>query len=310
MQRIQQTKHALGSTAYLTIVLEDNASPTEVFSSSWQEIDGFERQFSRFLTDSELSKFNLQAGSRQTVSQAFLRLLTSAKKMGELTDGLYNPLILPSLQRAGYKGSWPRPEIAVAKLDFEARNNAQWSEIEMGDNWAFIPENTALDFGGIGKGYLLDQLARNLKKMGVDNYWLSLGGDILCAGYDVNGDPWRVAIQHAKIEGRSVAAVKNAGKKLAVATSGITKRQGFSENGAWHHIIDPRSGKPAVTDLLTSSVCTDKATLADVAAKCLVIVGSHAAGQTMRKIGVTNAVLQLTHNAEISVEKVGTIWSA
>lgn len=310
MQRFQQTKHALGSAAYLTVVLEDDVSPDLLLHSLWEQINSFEQRFSRFLPTSELSTFNLAAGSKQAVSQDFLSLLVKVNEMGRRTEGFYNPFILPSLQRAGYKGSWPKPQTADTALNFESRSSAQWSDIEIGDTWARIPENTALDFGGIGKGYLLDLLAESLQEKAIDNYWLSLGGDVLCSGHDVTGGPWRIALQHARDEGKTVAAVKNVDGRLAVATSGITKRQGISERGTWHHIIDPRSGVPAKTDLLTATVSSDSATLADVAAKCLVIAGSKKAAETLRKLGEHNAILQIAQHNAVIVEKIGTVWSA
>jgi len=307
MRRFQQTRHALGSTAYLTIVLEDNDSPAEIFGVLWRQINAFEKQFSRFLVDSELSKFNAAAGNQQPISSAFRALLMTAKNNAESSGGLYNPCILPALQRAGYKGSWPQPHKAADKLVYEKRVVAKWQDIQIGDIWAMIPANTALDFGGIGKGYLLDKLAETLHTRQVINYWLSLGGDILCSGHDVTGDSWRIRIQNARTENTFVASVKNDEDRLATATSGITKRQGISETGPWHHIIDPRTGAPARTDILTATVCTNNATIADVAAKCLIIAGSDSAESVLSMLRVTSALLQKSDGTTI---KLGTIWLA
>ncbi|HSX15302.1 MAG TPA: FAD:protein FMN transferase [Candidatus Saccharimonadales bacterium] len=311
MRRYQQTKHALGSTAYMTIVLADDASPDQLFEALWQHIARFEQRFSRFLPDSELTAFNAAAGERQSVSPEFRELLVTARTMSEKTEGLYNPFILPALQRAGYKGSWPKPELADEKLNYEKRSEAAWSSIEIGDSWAAIPKNTALDFGGIGKGYLLDELSGLLQAQGVENYWLSLGGDILCAGLDEPGTPWKIAIQDALHEGVPIASATNGGKLLAVATSGVTKRKGVTKDGAWHHIMDPRTNRPAVTDVLTATVCGPSATETDVFAKCLAIVGSTRAGEFMKKIGQKDALLQLDDgDGSVRLQKVGTVWSA
>lgn len=309
MRKHQQTKHALGSTAYVTLVLPEEVAPDALFNGLWQHIAAFERRFSRFLPDSELTAFNKAAGTRQPVSTGFRDLLLAAREMSEKTNGLYNPFVLPALQRAGYKGSWPQPDRVDARLNYEKRQGAAGQDIEIGDSWAAIPAYTALDFGGIGKGYLLDELSRFLQSQQLTNYWLSLGGDILCSGVDELDRAWEVGIQDALREGVAVARVTNQGGQLAIATSGITKRKGVSVHGSWHHIIDPRTNLPADTDMLTATVCCASATEADVYAKCLVITGSHAVPNFMKMLKLDNALLQYSEDGEgVILRKLGEIW--
>jgi thiamine biosynthesis lipoprotein len=310
MQRLQQTRHALGSTAYLTVVLDDHVHSETIFDTLWQQIDTFEQRFSRFLPDSELSECNRTAGIQHSISPEFRDLLVTTQVMAERSDGLYSPFILPALQRAGYKGSWPQPHIRDEALNYEDRVAVvDWHEMTIGDTWVRIPKNTALDFGGIGKGYLLDQLDETLRTLDVIGYWLSLGGDILCSGHDLAGEFWKIGIQHARQETDTVASVTNHGQKLAVATSGTTKRQGVSDNGTWHHIIDPRTGQPAKTNVLTATVSADTATSTDVAAKCLVIAGSGSAEATLKTMDEQNALLQIMDGRNLKVMQLGAVWS-
>ncbi len=309
MRRYQQTKQALGSAAYLTLVVPTNRQPDDLFADLWRYIDEFEQRFSRFLAISELSACNKAAGSKHMVSPEFRQLLVIARDMSERTGGLYNPFVLPALQRAGYKGSWPYPDEISASLDFAGRQSASWRDIQIGKDWIMIPKNTALDFGGIGKGYLLDELAARLRARAVDSYWLSLGGDIVCAGLDDPGIPWEISIQDAVHENNRVAYVSNQGNDLAVATSGVTKRKGTSAHGAWHHLIDPRTGEPALSDVLTATVCAESATEADVYAKCLVIVGSTETDTFMESVTIRNVLLQQTGSGTTSiVQKKGLVW--
>ena len=310
MQQLQQTRHALGSTAYLTIVVDDHVHPGTVFDVLWQQIDTIEQRFSRFLADSELSRCNRTAGTREPISIEFRDLLVTARMMAERSHGLYNPFILPALQRAGYKGSWPQPHIHDESLNYENRVAVvDRHELTIGDSWVQVPKHTALDFGGIGKGYLLDQLGETLQTMDIADYWLSLGGDILCSGYDAAGEAWQIGIQRARRETDTVATVINYGQKLAIATSGTTKRQGTSENGTWHHIIDPRTGGPAKTNVLTATVSANTATSADVTAKCLVIAGKEAAETTLKTMCEHNALLQVIYNDTVEVIQLGAGWS-
>jgi FAD:protein FMN transferase len=143
----------------------------------------------------------------------------------------------------------------------------------------------------------------------VAGYWLSLGGDILCSGTDLGGRPWRIGVQDAFDPAKTAASfAARPGELLAVATSGVTKRKGVTRGKAWHHLIDPRSGEPAATDLLTATVTMPTATEADVYAKCLVLVGSAKAQDFAKRAGVQQAVLQIEKRAGVTrISKFGEV---
>jgi thiamine biosynthesis lipoprotein len=165
MKRLQQTQTALGSQALLTLVANDENTAQAIFESLWRQIIDFEQRFSRFKSDSELSQFNSNAGSTTKVSKQFHAMLRVCKEMSYDTVGLFNPFILPNLQQAGYVGSWPTPQDFASKLDYRSRNNfTSINKLILLEDAARIPSDSALDFGGIGKGYLLDQLGRYLLK--------------------------------------------------------------------------------------------------------------------------------------------------
>ncbi|HEX3568710.1 MAG TPA: FAD:protein FMN transferase [Candidatus Saccharimonadales bacterium] len=310
MKQLQQSRHALGSTAIITLVTDDQTDADEVCTALWRIIDQFERRFSRFLPDSELSQLNHEGGVQYKISAAFHALLSTAKKFAQATNGLYNPCILPALQRAGYKGSWPQPEhAATAALAYDQRRMASWQDISIGGDWARIPQDTALDFGGIGKGYLLDELGAWLRAKGITSFWLSLGGDILCDGVDASSMPWRISIQHALRQADMVAHVTNEGQALAIATSGVTKRKGITNGAPWHHLIDPRTGEPAITDVLTATVCATSATNADVCAKCIVIAGKKEGLQLAQSLGVQDTLVQTYRAGNVHIYKKGSVWS-
>ena len=111
MVLLQQSKHALGSEASLTLVGVTEAVLQELFIDMWHEIGLFEHTFSRFLGDSELSNVNARSGLPTNVSPEFLQLCETARQLCIQTNGLYNPFILPQLQKAGYKSSWPAPDV-------------------------------------------------------------------------------------------------------------------------------------------------------------------------------------------------------
>lgn len=270
MATYQEKTRALNSEIVLTLRSGDEQTATRVFHNLLEIIEEFEQRFSRFLPESELSQLNRSAGTKFTASAELIKILQAAKEMSRVSDGLYNPFVLPSLQKAGYKGSWPKPDNFDSNLDFSTRSLGLITNLEIGQNWVKIPQNSAIDLGGIGKGYLLDKLADQAKEDGIADFWFSLGGDIIFNGNDDGRIGWEIGIVDAKNEERDISSFETAGREVTIATSGTVKRSGKN----WHHLIDPRTGKPAITDILAATVIAGNATVADIWAKSLVILGS------------------------------------
>jgi thiamine biosynthesis lipoprotein len=291
-----QTRIALGSTIHLTLVTDTPPSALdEIFRSLWLMIFEFENSFSRFLPDSELSQFNRKAGIRQSVSPAFRELLHTAHEQSVLSDGLYNPFILPALQLAGYLNSMVAEHHDDAVDDFSSRVVVSADQLEVGDNWACIPYGTAIDIGGIGKGYIGDLLADKASSYReLQGYWFSLGGDIVTGGLNEVGEPWTIQIEDttSRIASMAGKAIVPDTKRYAVATSSILRRKGVKNGTTWHHIIDPRTNTPADSDIATASICARSALLADMLASCAVIVGSHTAIPFAAARGAEGVLLQ------------------
>ena len=293
MERFQQQYRALGSEIIITLVMDEADIAHGLMTEIHNKINAFECQFSRFLPDSELTAFNRRSGKKVRVSDSFLKLLQECKRMAVESEGIYNPFILPALQQAGYLGSWPNTIDVKEGSDFSDREVVSYEELTIGDGWAQIPKRAALDFGGIGKGYLLDELAGLLRNYPITGYWFSLGGDIVCGGNDTTGKPWEVGVQSALNHEAVVDTISNvSSEELAIATSGVMKRRGVKDGSTWHHIIDPRTGLPSSTNILTVTVTAKKATNADVYAKCIVIAGADKARYYQNEGIITSYLIQ------------------
>jgi len=302
MSIYQQTNQALGSQAVITLAIEKSLRQAQpIFDELWQTIYSFDQAYSRFLSDSELSRFNERAGENVPVTDDFKQFLVRSKQLAQKTDNLFNPFILPALQRAGYKHS-----LADAKRagpDYSNRHVASPDSLEIGSATARIPGDTALDSGGIGKGYLLDLLGSLLAKHKTGNYWISLGGDILVNGSMGESEAWEIDIPNAIDVSKTVATVTvPANQQLAIATSGVTKRKGIQHNKAWHHIIDPSTGEPALTDILTATVCMPNGVLADVYASCIVTLGTNKYVQFMKTHGIKDVMVQTANGEGVAIK--------
>lgn len=274
-----QTKIALGSDVTLLIVADQSQELIidRLFSQLWIRIFKFEKQFSRFLPNSELTQFNLNAGLKQGISQEFREILVCSKDLSLRTQGRFNPFILPALQRAGYVRSFVPGYENEPQIDFSDRRVAEIGELQIGENWAQIPYGTALDFGGIGKGFLADKLAELMRDQSIEGYWFSLGGDVVGAGYDEAGQPWQVEIDAGNANNSSDISIVTSGEVFAIATSGTQLRKGMFRGKAWHHILDPTTLLPAKTDLYLATIYGNSAVEADVFASTAILLGSEEA---------------------------------
>jgi thiamine biosynthesis lipoprotein len=135
-----------------------------------------------------------------------------------------------------------------------------------------LPTGLRLDFGGIAKGWAADQAARKLSAFGPA--LVNAGGDIAVSGPQSNGDAWPIGITDPFDPETNLEVLMIV--RGGVATSGKDYRR-WQQGGHWqHHIIDPRTGMPAQTDLLTVTVIAPSAVEAEVAAKVALISGSGA----------------------------------
>ena len=135
-----------------------------------------------------------------------------------------------------------------------------------------FPDGTHLDFGGIAKGWAADKTCAALRRYGPA--LVDAGGDISASGPRADGSPWPVGVANPFLADEilfTLALVKG-----GVATSGRDYRKWIVDGRLRHHIIDPRTGEPAETDVVTATVIAPDARRAEAAAKTALILGSNA----------------------------------
>ncbi len=227
----------------------------------------FEARFSRFLPDSELSRFNARTSAAMRVSLEMWELLAECQAFFEITDGVFNPLVLDALAAAGYNASFeqvgPAPELRGT--DVPSFGQLQFREPPV----VVLPAGLRVDFGGIGKGYSVDLAVESLNDC--DDFLINAGGDIYAAGFAPDGQAWRVAV--ANPGEPEVALTTLALSDQAVATSWTTKRRWQAGTGWANHLIDSRNGQPVSNGMAGVTVVASTTTEADVFAKTALILG-------------------------------------
>lgn len=237
-----------------------------------------EAELSRFRPDSGLSRLNAGAGGgAQAVSPLLAAVLAAALGAAEESEGLFDPTILAALRRAGYDRSFELLAAAPAAAQPAgarpaARQGWRQVRLEAATGAVQLPAGLGIDLGGIGKGWAVDQVAQELAPWGAA--LVDAGGD-LRATAPPGGEPWPVAVQDPFDASRDLLVISLASG--AVATSSVGRRRWQRDGQPMHHLIDPRSGRPAESDLHTVTVLAPTAVEAEIAAKVALLLGRAAA---------------------------------
>ena len=267
---------ALGTTVRIVIESPDAASLAS--RARWM-VENYDRRLSRFRPDSELCALNADPSERVRASPLLRGAVKAALWAAERSGGLVDPTLLGELERAGYVESRaPRaerrgtdvPEHRAPRREWrppattprpaEPRADARWRAIGVEGNEIVRPPGLRLDLGGSGKGHVADLIASILVK---ERRWaVDCGGDVRVGGVVAQ----EVVVAHP-FGGEAARATLQRG---AVATSSIHAR-------SWpggHHIIDPATGEPAWTGVVSATAFADSTLEAETLAKVALLSGT------------------------------------
>ncbi|MBI1259883.1 MAG: FAD:protein FMN transferase [Chloroflexi bacterium] len=241
-----------------------SAAQILAFVPDWFET--WEAALSRFRPGSELSTLNARSGEWVMVSDTLFENIEEAKLAAEISDGIFNPLILNALEAAGYEHSFDPGASGEQQTPARAVSVAvpSWQQIQLDQERRAVclPAGARIDLGGIAKGWAAQAAADRLFEYGP--CLVDAGGDLVAHGSPDENDGWIVKIPTLDEKGTlyHVLLVDE-----SAASSGTDYRQWQRDGQTMHHLIDPRTGRPAASDIIRSTVIAPDATEAVVWAK-------------------------------------------
>lgn len=236
------------------------------------EAGRLERLWSRFLPESELYMLNESAGKKRVcVSAPTYGFLELADHVSELSEGLFDITVSPLVDLWDYKrAAAPPPEERIRQVLplVSFRDLTLNSE----DQTALLKKSgQAVDPGGVGKGYAGDLFIEVFKEFGIISAFSNIGGNVATLGSKPDGRAWTVGIRHPRSSGL-IGAVAVTGK--AVVTSGDYERYFIGADGRrYHHILNPKTGYPAQSGLVSVTVVAESAALADALSTAIFVAG-------------------------------------
>ena len=249
----------------------------------------YEQMLSKTIEGSDVWRINHANGEAVTVSQETWEILKRAKAISAATGGAFSITIAPISAMWDFTGGTKRMPTEAERL--AALPLVDDSAILLGEgNTVTLPAGMQVDLGGIAKGYIADQLAALLRPRCMGAI-ISLGGNTYVVGDKPDGSYNTIGVQDpfdttGALEGVLVT------KNISAVTSGTYERGFEGADGRWyHHILDPQTGLPAETDLVSATLLLTSSMDADALATAFIVVGSERALALAAELGVDTLLI-------------------
>lgn len=270
---------AQGGTFHLVYELPENNDITHLPDSLTKYFSRIDKSLSGYDSTSTVSRIN--RGENPPLDSLFIECFNLSNEVYQATEGAFDISAAPFFDIWGF-GFKEKEKITREKID-SIKQFVGMDKLSI----VYDPESGAhylhkadprmkVNFNAIAQGYTCDYICRKLEKMGIRNYLLEVGGEIMCKGVNRKGKEWSVAIDKPLdgnfVPGEDVQAIiELSGRGLV--TSG-NYRKFYVENGEkFSHTIDPATGYPVKHNLLSATVIAPTATMADAYATYLMVVG-------------------------------------
>jgi thiamine biosynthesis lipoprotein len=270
----------MGTTYNVTLVNPpENLSRVGVERGIREVLDGIDQEMSTYKADSTVSRFNRYRGDDWfPVSARLAAIVAQARKVSEMTGGAFDITVGSLVELWGFGPNMAPPKLPSSGRVGETRQRVGFGHLQSRSEPAGLRKTVPalqIDLSAIAKGYAVDQVADWLQGQGLKNYLVEVGGELRVAGHNPDGGAWRVAVERPVSDTREAYAVL-AVKDSAVATSGDYRNYFEVDGQRYSHAIDPLSGAPVRHDLVSVTVLSAKAGLADALATGLLVLGPEA----------------------------------
>ena len=224
---------------------ESNAN--KVIEGALEECDKYEKILSKTKKHSDIYKINHAGGKPVSCHSDTIKVLKKGIHYGDVSRGTFDVTVgkAENLYNFHKEG---KHRVPTAQQLADAVSHVNYKKIHIkGNDVSLGDPQMELDLGGVAKGYIGDRVGRWLTKQGVTSAIISLGGNIICVG-DKFGNPFTVGVEKPFSEQKDIVGTTKV-KNKTVVTSGIYERYFKKDGELYHHILNPKTGLPAKTDV-------------------------------------------------------------
>ena len=245
----------------------------ELMDQAAERCEYFEQHFSRTVEGSDVWNINHAAGAPVEVAQETAELISKSLEYCKKSDGLLD-ITIGAVSTLWDFVEGVKPEDSAIKA---ALPHIDYTGVKVeGTTVTLADPEAKIDLGGTAKGYIADDLKRLFTEGGCSSGIINLGGNALVFGGKPDGSEWTVGIQDPNGAAEEViASIK--GTDLSAVTSGLYERQFVQDGVTYYHILDPKTGYPVETDLVSTSVVSEQSLDGDAYATIMFLKGRSAA---------------------------------
>lgn len=278
----------------ITLSTYDDIAP-ELFDETFSLVETIDAKMSVNIENSEISQVNNNSGIAPTVVSPEVRDLVSwASDFSRVSNGAFDVTIGSVMELWKVDGTFE-----VLPVDAEIQKNLPLvnnDEITFYDDSILLNKpGMRLDLGGIAKGYACDMSLTYMKMKGVHSALLNFGGNVYAYGTKPDGSPWRIGIQTPYIKKDTIACSIDV-SNTAVVTSGGYKRYFEKDNVTYHHILDPNTGYPAESGLLSVTIIDPSSTRADALSTACFVMGLEQGYRFLEAMPESDGIFITTNN--------------
>lgn len=294
------TKSDYQLNTFITITLygtDDEAKIEEVF----RYIDKLEKECSIYEEKNDLTKIKEAKGQKVEVSEATIMLIKESFQYAEYAKGLFDITSAPLIDLWGITTENPR--VPTQKEIQAVLDMVNYHDVEINKNTVRMGEGMYLNLGAIAKGYIADKTAEKLESMGIYNALLNFGGNIYTMGTKPDGTNYNIGIQEPGNKRNSYFGIYK-GSKSSIVTSGTYERY-FEEAGIrYHHILNPKTGYPVETDLVSVTIVSDSSMEGDALSTTVLLLGFEEGVNLIKKLDGVEAIFVTSDHSTYITENI------
>lgn len=289
----------MGTTFDIAVRLEQRGGALAASEGAVGELRRIEDLLTTWRDESALARLNAApAGREVALDPEVSALLAAMFEWARRTGRSFDPTVLPLVRAWDLRGAGRVPSPGELDRALAATGPTRFRLDAAHSSAARLDERAGIDEGAWGKGYALERAAERLRKAGVENALLDLGGEALAFGTGPDGKDWTIAIADPRRRDSPVAVLALA--NLAASTSGNSERGREVSGRKIGHLLDPRTGSPA-PDFGSVTVVAPSALIADLLSTAFFVLGPQeglALSAKLRREGVAQEALFLVESTD------------
>ena len=274
-EKIKRTTISMGTTVEIQAIHQNVDEANEAITAAFVEVERINQKYSTYIDSNYIWFMNNSGVGQYEVDDETYYLLQKSDEVYKATNGGFDAAIGTYIDILGFETE--NPDEPTQEEIQSALEKVGWKHVELLES-NILKKNKAvkINFGGIAKGYAVDQMAKVLRENGIKKFLVNAGGELIGEGSE-----WTIGIQHPRKRNELLGKILLNG--TAVASSGDYEQYFEKDNKRYHHIINPVTGLPAL-ETQAVTIIADKDIDADAFATGIFVMGPNEGLKTIESL--------------------------